>query len=243
MDLVIDKGNTRTKYAVFKSNSMQHKGFCETTKLGELLQGFAGGVSRLIFCSVTPVSDELRMELQKCCSDCVILSSQTALPFANKYGSPESLGSDRIALVAGAIASFPESNVLVVDLGSCMTFDFIDKGSNYLGGSISLGMMMRFKALSEFTAKLPLIPPETPKDLIGNNTKQSILSGVVGGMVNEIDGTIDAYKRRYSKVKIILTGGDLSFFDKKLKNSIFADDDILLNGMHFILKNYANKKI
>jgi type III pantothenate kinase len=243
MDLVIDKGNTRIKYAFFKNDVIDFKGVCEATELKGLLVKYSGQVQRLIFCSVTPVDDQLRMELQSCCLNHLVLSTKTPLPFANQYQSPSSLGADRIALVAGATSSFPDTNVLVVDLGTCMTFDFVDAQSRYLGGAISPGLNMRLKALNEFTAKLPLIPADAPQDLIGKNTKESILSGVVNGMLRELDGTINDYKRRYPNIKTILTGGDLPFFDKKLKNSIFADEDVLLNGMYFILKNHASKNL
>ena len=243
MDLVIDKGNTRIKYAIFKNDVIDFKGVCEATELTGLLVKYSGQVQRLIFCSVTPVDDQLRTELQSCCLNFLVLSTKTPLPFANQYQNPSSLGADRIALVAGATSSFPGTNVLVVDLGTCMTFDFVDAQSRYFGGAISPGLNMRLKALNEFTAKLPLIPADAPQDLIGKNTKESILSGVVNGMLRELDGTINDYKRRYPNIKTILTGGDLPFFDKKLKNSIFADEDVLLNGMYFILKNHASKNL
>ncbi|MDG1850445.1 MAG: type III pantothenate kinase [Flavobacteriales bacterium] len=243
MDLVIDKGNTRIKYAIFKNESLHEKAICSSTELGELLERFSGEVSRMILSSVSPVDAQLRTELQKCCSNHFILSSTTSVPFTNQYETPSSLGADRLALAAGAMFRFPETNALIIDLGTCMTFDFIDKQSNYLGGAIAPGLQMRLKALNAFTAKLPLITAETPQDLIGKNTKESILSGVVNGMINELEGTIEAYKLRYPIMKVILTGGDLPFFDKKLKNGIFADEDILLNGMYFILKHHANKNL
>ena len=137
---------------------------------------------------------------------------------------------------------FPNEPVLIVDIGTCMTFDFVDANTIYRGGAISPGIQMRLKALNEFTGNLPLVALQEPKDLIGRNTKESILSGVVNGMLKELDGIIDAYKFRYPGMKIILTGGDLTLFDKKLKNSIFADADVLLKGMYFILKQNANKK-
>ena len=243
MDLVIDKGNTRIKYAIFKKGVIHTKATCSPTELSDLLERLAGEVSRLIFCSVTDVDDQLIFELKKCCSSCLVLSSSTPLPFYNKYESPTSLGSDRLALAAGAKYRFPKADVLIIDLGTCVTYDFIDKESNYLGGAIGPGLQMRLKALNTFTGKLPLISAEAPEDLIGKNTKQSILSGVINGMIKELEGTIDAYKLRYPNTKVILTGGDLTFFDKKLKNGIFADEDILLNGMYFILKNHANKNL
>ena len=126
-------------------------------------------------------------------------------------------------------------------MGTCITVDFVDDKKKHLGGSISPGLQMRLKALSDQTSALPSVMLSEPHDLIGDSTEESILSGVVNGALKELDGTIDAYKKRYPDIKVVITGGDLSFFDKKLKNSIFADEDILLKGMYFIQKQYANK--
>ena len=163
------------------------------------------------------------------------MSSELKMPFTNDYETRKTVGSDRLALVAGGLLLFPKKDVLIIDIGTCMTFDFISKEAVYLGGAISPGVQMRLKALHNFTGKLPLIKLKVPLDLIGKSTSESILSGVVNGMCMEINGIIDAYKLRYPEVKTVLTGGDMAFFDKKLKNSIFAEADILFKGMHFIL--------
>ena len=136
----------------------------------------------------------------------------------------------------GRCLVFQISSVLIIDVGTCITFDFVDSKKKYLGGSISPGLQMRLNALSNQTSALPLVRLSEPQDLIGGSTKESILSGVVNGAIKELDGTIDAYKKRYPETIVVITGGDASFFDKKLKNSIFADEDILLKGMYFIHK-------
>jgi len=243
MDLVIDIGNTRIKYAAFTKGEMQTKDSCFESELEMQLEPFSGKTKNLLLSSVNLISEKTLKIARACCENSIVLTSDIAMPFKNCYETPQSLGSDRLALVAGALSKFPEESVLVVDVGTCMTFDFIDAQASYQGGAISPGLNMRLKALHLQTGKLPLVDLEKPKDLIGKSTKASILSGVVNGMINELDGTIDAYKLRYPEMKIVLTGGDITFFDNKLKNSIFVDADILLNGMYFILKKHANKKI
>jgi type III pantothenate kinase len=243
MDFIIDIGNTRVKYASFQKGSLQAKGYCVDNELAKVLNSFEGSINRLMLSSVKPLPKEVLGTIEKTGLHCTFLSSDLQMPFQNNYETPQSIGADRLALAAGGQKTFPNQAVLVVDIGTCMTFDFIDAEAVYHGGAISPGLLMRLKALNAFTGELPLIDLNPPKDLIGRNTKESILSGVVNGMLKELDGIIDEYKMRYPGVKIILTGGDVAFFDKKLKNSIFADAEILLKGMHFILEQHADKKI
>ncbi len=164
------------------------------------------------------------------------LNELTPLPFENKYETPVSLGYDRVAAVAGASAIFPKKDVLVINAGTCITYDFITAKNTYLGGSISPGIQMRFKALHTFTGKLPLIKPdfETNVRIIGNNTERSIMSGVLNGISCEVDGIIDNYKLQFPELKVIISGGDYKYFDKSLKNNIFASPNIVLTGLNRI---------
>lgn len=243
MDLIIDIGNTRIKYAILVSGKVKEKRYCAEVELESLLGSLKEKVSRVMLSSVKELDKDVIERLEKNYPQLHILTSNLKMPFENSYETPQTIGADRLALTAGAMYMFPASDVLIVDIGTCMTFDFIDSSSVYHGGAISPGLQMRFKALNEFTGKLPLIELQEPKNLIGKSTEESIRSGVVNGMLKELDGIIDAYKLRYPEVKIILTGGDALFFDNKLKNSIFADQDILLKGMYFILEQHADKKI
>ena len=236
MDLIIDIGNTRIKCAIFINGQLDKVLYTSDNELEELLSSLSGKIQRLLVSSVKVLSEAQENEFKKICSQVLFLSSKLKMPFNNSYETPNTLGADRLALSAGGVLLFPNQALLIIDIGTCMTFDFVSPKGSYLGGSISPGLHMRYKALHKFTGKLPLVSHNNPKDLIGVNTEESILSGVVNGMQNEIDGIIDAYKLRYPKVMTILTGGDLTSFDKKLKNSIFADADILLKGMHFILE-------
>lgn len=146
-----------------------------------------------------------------------------------------------MALVCAAVSEFPSKNVLVIDAGTCITFDFVNSNNEYLGGAISPGIRMRYKALHNLTANLPLLETEMPDHFIGNSTKNAINSGVVYGVLNEIDGVIKAYKEEFSDLTVILTGGDSNFLSKQLKSSIFANSNFLLKGLNFILKYNSNE--
>jgi type III pantothenate kinase len=158
------------------------------------------------------------------------------VPFLNLYATPSTLGIDRIALVAASVNGFPDKNVLIIDAGTCITFDFITNKNQYLGGAISPGIRMRYKALQNQTANLPLLETNMPENIIGDSTASSIHSGVINGVLNEIDGNIEAYKSNYEDFTTILTGGDANFLSKQLKSSIFANSNFLLEGLNFILQ-------
>ena len=158
------------------------------------------------------------------------------LPFKNLYKTPHTIGSDRLALAAAAAIQYPNINVLVIDVGSCITYDFIDKNKHFLGGGISPGLSMRYKALHTFTAKLPLLKPSPPDALFGDSTLSSIHSGTFGGLLKELDGVISDYKKNYTDLTVILTGGDAKLLANRLKNSIFANSKFLLEGLNSLLE-------
>jgi type III pantothenate kinase len=135
---------------------------------------------------------------------------------------------------------YPDNNVLIIDAGTCITYDFITNKNEYLGGAISPGIRMRYKGLNNLTANLPLLETKSPEDIIGSSTNSSIHSGVVNGVVNEIDGFINAYKEKYSYLTVILTGGDANFLSEQLKSSIFANSNFLLEGLNYILEFNSN---
>jgi type III pantothenate kinase len=146
-----------------------------------------------------------------------------------------------MALVAAAVCKYPNQNVLIIDAGTCITYDFIDAKSNYCGGAISPGIQMRYKALYENTDRLPLLEPIIPSTFIGNSTQSAIHSGVVFGVVNEIEGVVASYKYKYSDLTVILSGGDANFLCKQFKISIFAFSNFLLEGLNFLLEYNSNK--
>jgi type III pantothenate kinase len=159
----------------------------------------------------------------------------------NKYDSPETLGKDRLAAAVAGNHLFPNQNVLVIDAGTCIKYDFINAQAEYLGGAISPGLQMRFNALHIFTEKLPLIELTVFKTLIGKNTTDSLLSGVINGTLSEIDGIIDQYREIYPEIQIVLSGGDAEYLVGKLKKGIFAVSNIVLQGLKIIL-DYNDKQ-
>jgi len=169
-------------------------------------------------------------------SSFVKLDFSTKLPFTTPVSKPQTIGADRLALAAFAAFFYKGQNNLIIALGSCITYNFINKYNSFNGGSISPGMQMRFKALNHYTAKLPLVKVDWDFPLIGYDTNTNILSGVLLGMAAEIDGIIDAYKEKFGKFNVLLTGGDTANFAQHLKNKIFADPYLILKGLYAISK-------
>ncbi|WP_370477050.1 type III pantothenate kinase [Tamlana flava] len=243
MNLIIDVGNTFVKLAVFKSNRLMDKtsvGLDSIIAEIKQLKGNFRGLKRAIVSSVGRLNDEDVDTIGKI-FDLLILDSETRLPFTNLYKTPKTLGVDRMALVSASVNQFPENNTLVIDAGTCITYDFVNAKNEYLGGAISPGLRMRYKSLNNLTANLPLLETEVPKNIIGTSTKHSIHSGVVSGIVNEMDGAIATYKLNYPDLTVILTGGDAKFLSKQLKSSIFANPNFLLEGLNFILQFNSNE--
>ena len=227
LKLIIDQGNTRTKLALFQQKRLLKKIlFNNDNQLREL----ESQADTVILSSVGDANSVLKV-LEE---EPLLLNTKTSLPIDNLYESPETLGNDRIAVVVGAATQFSKSNVLVIDAGTCITLDLLTV-EGYQGGSIAPGIQMRLNALHHQTEKLPLVKLDGETDIIGKNTIQSIQSGVMNGVLLEIDGMIDRYKSQFSDLKVMLTGGDFQLFDKGLKNSIFADPDLVLKGLNEIL--------
>jgi len=162
------------------------------------------------------------------------LDHNSKVPITTPVGKPDTIGSDRLALVVAAVDLFPKKNNLVIGLGSAVTYNYINKYNEFMGGGISPGMGMRFKSLHEFTAKLPLIKADWNFPLAGYDTRTNILSGVIIGMAKEIDGTIDAYAEKYDNFNVLLSGGDASYFTRYIKNKIFADPYLIYKGLYAI---------
>ncbi len=162
------------------------------------------------------------------------LTHQSELPFTTPVGKPETIGADRLALVAAVVYDYPGKHNVVIGLGSCITYNFINRFHEFLGGSISPGLEMRFKAMHEFTSKLPLVKADSNFPLIGYDTKTNLQSGVILGMAKEIDGIIDEYALRYGNFNVHLTGGDMGFFAPHLKNKIFANPQLIFKGLYAI---------
>ena len=234
MLLAIDVGNTRIKYAVFEQDNLLEDSFFEKmdfeSQLEKILKKFPK-VSDLVVASVGNVEKENFLAFEKDLKVHFISNTDT-FPFENLYETPLTLGIDRLVLATGAVLRYPKQNRLVIDAGTCITYDFINDADQYLGGAISPGIRLRYESLHQYTAKLPLLQKSEPSDVIGNSTKESIHSGVVNGLACEIDGFIDRYRERYPNFIIILTGGDAVFLAKRLKNTIFAHSNFLLESLN-----------
>jgi type III pantothenate kinase len=233
MNVVVDYGNTAAKVGIFDHQTLIEK---LTFNSESELQKFIGGNSiKNIIVSSVNIGAEKVLAWAATDAKKFKLDHDLPLPIVNRYKTPKTLGVDRLAAVCGAHQSFPFQNSLVIDAGTCITYDFVDKEGKYHGGAISPGLMMRFRAVHTFTARLPLIQPvENPK-LVGDTTESCIQSGVINGITEELDGVIARYQSKFENLRVILCGGDTAFFENKLKASIFASPELVLVGLNSIL--------
>jgi type III pantothenate kinase len=239
MNLIIDIGNTRTKLSVFNRGEV-----VITVPVDEfrpehihLLKNEHPALNQAILSTVKDLSPVFTEALKNNFETFIELDAQTPLPIENCYHSKETLGKDRLAAVVGASGFYPHTHVLVIDAGTAITYDFINNKGQYLGGNISPGLEMRFKALHHFTNRLPLVTKNETDKLFGNTTEEAIITGVQHGVIYETDKTIDAFKEFYKNLKIIITGGDANFFDMKLKNSFFVHFNLTAFGLNCILEH------
>ena len=237
--LCFDFGNTRLKCGVFIDEELSDVLTMQDDNTGDihaLLEKYKPGYT--ILSSVINHDTETEKILSER-STFLKLDSSAKLPFSTPVSKPETIGADRLALSAFAVHFHKGKNNLVIALGSCITYNFINKYNSFIGGSISPGMAMRLKALNYYTAKLPLVKASKSVSdwnfpLIGYDTKTNILSGVLLGMASEIDGIIYAYKEKFENINVLLTGGDAANFKSHLKNEIFAEPDLILKGLYAI---------
>jgi len=241
MNLIIDIGNTGIKLAVFDNNNrLMHFQRLENHDdinriLETLIQNFR--VTNAIISQVGKPVQSLNDWLTTHQIKFLYLSTHLKLPFSIRYKSPETIGADRLGLVAGAVFKKPRNNILIIDAGTCVTYDFIDRNNVYYGGAISPGLQLRFKSLHDYTENLPLLQPEEDDiPLIGDTTLTSIQSGVINGLVNEIEGFIVKYNLKFADLTVYLTGGNEKLLDRYIKNKIFVSSKfLLLEGLNFIL--------
>ena len=232
--LCFDFGNTRLKIAFFQNAELVEVIVIDNDDIATIEAIFEKfDVQKTILSSVIDHNHGIETLLaQK--TKFHKLSHLSKLPFTAPVGKPETIGADRLALTAAAVYFFPKQHNLVIGMGSCVTYNFINADHEFLGGGISPGMEMRMKALNQFTAKLPIVKPDGNLPLVGYDTVTNILSGVVLGMAKEIDGFIDVYKERYGNFNVHLTGGDLVYLAPHLKNQIFADPELIFKGLYAI---------
>ncbi|MDT0606742.1 type III pantothenate kinase [Croceitalea rosinachiae] len=242
MNLVIDIGNTRVKYAVFDKYEIVVDQHSESALFLSMVKELFEVYPKIDHAIIASVSDFPKKEYEVLTLFCKVhmLSHKSKVPFKNSYINPQTLGIDRIALATAAFYKNPKGNTLVIDMGTCITYEMINDYGEYLGGAISPGLKMRFKAMSAQTAKLPLLDAKDFLDFIGNSTEKAMQSGVINGICQELDGVINQYKDRFQLLTVILTGGDAQFFAKRLKNSIFANSKFLLEGLNYLLEYNKN---
>ena len=241
--LCFDFGNTRLKCGVFIIDRLTEVLTLEDDSIKtiqEILEKYKP--ARSILSSVIDHDSAMEKLLAKETSF-IKLDAATRLPFTTPVGKPETIGADRLALAAFAVHFYGGQNNLVISLGSCITYNFINKYNSLNGGSISPGMEMRFKSLNAYTAKLPLVKVDWNFPLIGYDTKTNILSGVLLGMAAEIDGIVNEYKNKFNNFNVLLTGGDSLNFVQHLKNKIFADPYLILKGLYAISNYNHDTKI
>ena len=242
MLLTIDVGNSRIKVAVFEHNKQVDFFIFETN---EALKNFENifqkypNLQKIILSSVGKLDEEV-VNFIKSQFQTEIIDHKSKFPFTNLYATPETLGIDRMVLAAGATLIYPNQNKLIIDAGTCITYDFVNAENQYLGGAISPGIKIRYKSLNNYTSKLPLLTLSEDFEIIGNSTKSAIHSGVINGVIFEIEGFISQYSLKNQDLTIILTGGDAEFLAKRLKSTIFANSNFLLESLN-LLSLYIQK--
>ncbi len=243
MNLVIDLGNTRVKYAVFDQND-------EIVALGRLLKRYAGGlfsklpkkmvIENAILCNTSLPDPKLLMKLKEI-PNFIHLDNSTPLPIRNKYDTPDTLGKDRLAAAVASVVKFPNNNILFVDMGTCITMNLVNAHGEFIGGNISPGINMRLKAMHHYTAKLPLVKAKLNDLAFGTTTVKALQNGAVKGALREIDSFIDETRADLGAIIVILTGGEAIFFENWSKKEIFVAPNLVMEGLNEILK-YNNVK-
>ena len=232
MNIVIDIGNTFSKLGIYINGKREkvYHGLSDYDLIGHVKDFEQGrGILATVREDFRFLEDHLKIEV-------LVLDSETRLPITNRYETPATLGVDRLAGVVGANSIFPDTNCLVIDVGTAITYDFINQEGEFLGGGISPGPEMRLKALNNYTDNLPMIESLGSEGLIGKSTRGSILSGVFEGTWAEIQGIISGYNEKFSELQVIMCGGGLNHFESRIKEPIFVAPEIVLDGLNRILE-------
>lgn len=238
--IIVDAGNTRIKMALFDNNAILDQQVVGAENFWENLALWVGS-NQIMRVFISDVSGKLnQLKPENVAYNIIWLTPETSLPFKNLYESKSTLGADRKALVAGAMQLYPKKNCLIVDAGTCVTFDLLTASEEYLGGSISPGLHMRLNAMNTFTGKLPLPVYNEVPAVLGKSTEQCLLSGAYFGLIAEIEYLAAHYQQQFPDLHILLTGGDAQELAKRIKTSIFVHENLLLVGLHKLLLHYVN---
>lgn len=241
MNFVADIGNNSAKFFLFKDEQMllhTRKSDGNFDILEEWAKEFT--VKRIIISSVIEMNEEQINMFKVFGCPIVWFNNSTPCPLKIKYGTPGTLGPDRIAAAVGAWSESPGRNILVIDAGSAITYDIVDNKGNFLGGNIAPGIKMRLRSLHEFTDRLPMVVKDGDIPFIGYDTETAIRSGVITGICHEIEGYIRAAREKFGEVFVFLTGGDGISLKNNIKSSIFADKFLVAKGLNRILLKYDN---
>ncbi len=242
MNLVLDIGNTNVKAAIFQNGNLTEKKSVSLGDLGNVIDKliFEFSVSKIIVSSVSATKEELEVLIDNRVP-WLWLDNTIQLPISVEYQSLETLGVDRLAGLMGVFEEYPKKNVLVIDCGTCITYDLLTYDNRYFGGAISPGVGIRYKSLNKFTKNLPFLTPKFEPSLIGQTTEDSMHSGVIKGVTYEMNGAINAYNERFGNLVVVITGGDSVNFANEVKNTTFADLNLILVGLNKILEyHYQN---
>ena len=241
MNLIIDIGNTTCKLAIYDNNTLifNDKTASEPDLAVEMIRETLCkyDIRNCILSSVSLPYQQLKEPLEGIAGTVLMFDSSTDIPILNRYSTPETLGKDRLAAAVGATVICPGASCLVIDAGTAITYDYVKDGREYLGGNISPGIDIRFKSLHDFTSRLPLISDPKPTETFGLSTEEAISNGVINGIIHEIEGYIERFEKKNVNSRIILTGGSSIYLSKKLKNTIFAEPNLVTIGLNRIL-NY-----
>ncbi len=243
MNLIIDRGNTATKIAVMDSNKILFRQRVENLSaemVAALLDEYKS-IDKAIVASSGADDESVCCLLRERVAYFLEFTPEVDIPLKNGYKTPETLGADRLAAAVGAQVLYGAESMLIVDFGTAITFDLVSDGT-FCGGNISLGVGARFRALHEYTSKLPLCEPTDEKLEFGRSTREAIEQGVMSGVERETEGYISEFSAKYDNLCIIFTGGDAKYFVNRIKNTIFADWDLTLYGLNRILEYNATKK-
>ncbi len=239
--LTLDIGNSKAKLAVFKKEQVIYKKTLASNHpagLRDIIRKFK--IKHSIISSVREIPSSI-LDLLKKHTKAIVLHGLLDLPIGIAYKDKEKLGSDRIAGIVAAKDKFPEYPVLVIDSGSCITYDIADAGGIFLGGQITPGLSMRLKAMKAFTNALPAVAIPEDAPLTGRSTAEAMQSGVFFGIVHEMNGFIRQYKDEYPNLKVLLTGGNSQLFVPNLKYEIFADPNLIMTGLNLILQYHVER--
>lgn len=236
MNLTVDIGNSRAKLGLFAGTQLRERLQWSDYSYEELMAYATNHqVENIILSTVGSSIDPAVEAAFQRHFYYLQLNHQTPLPITNAYGTPETLGKDRLAAIVGAWELYSGENCLVIDAGTCITYDLLTSDGVYLGGNISPGLGLRFRAMHEFTARLPLVSAGEILDNIGSSTETAMRNGGQLGVVLEMEGFIQLFTEQFGALRIILTGGDADFFVKALKSEIFVNPDLVLRGLNKIL--------